>query len=196
MKNTVCIIGCGGHARSVADVILHNNPDAKLVFVDENAQPNEKLFGFDVVSECPKAEIYFVAVGDNAKRKALSQNLKLCSVVATTAHIGIGAILQDGCFIAHCAHIGPQSQIGTGTIINTHAVIEHEVSVGKFCHIAPNATICGRTTVGDNVFVGVGASIKDSVHICSNVIIGAGAVVIKDITKAGTYVGNPVRKIR
>ena len=196
MKNTVCIIGCGGHARSVADVILHNEPDTKLFFVDENAQLNEKLFGFDVVSECPKAEIYFVAVGDNTKRKVLSQNLKLCSVVAATAHIGIDAILYDGCFIAHGAHIGPQSQIGTGTIINTYAVIEHEVSVGNFCHIAPNATICGRTTIGDNVFVGVGASIKDSVRICSNVIIGAGATVIRDIMESGTYVGIPARKVK
>lgn len=33
------------------------------------------------------------------------------------------------------------------------------------------------------------------ITIYNFVTIGAGAVVVKDITEAGTYVGNPVRKI-
>jgi hypothetical protein len=32
--------------------------------------------------------------------------------------------------------------------------------------------------------------------ICDNVVIGAGAVVTKDISKAGIYVGNPAKLIR
>jgi len=33
------------------------------------------------------------------------------------------------------------------------------------------------------------------VSICDDVVIGAGAVVTKDITEPGTYVGNPTRKL-
>jgi len=32
--------------------------------------------------------------------------------------------------------------------------------------------------------------------ICDNVIIGAGSVVIRDIEDAGTYVGNPAKRIK
>ena len=32
--------------------------------------------------------------------------------------------------------------------------------------------------------------------ICDNAVIGAGAVVTKDITEPGTYVGIPARKIK
>ena len=34
------------------------------------------------------------------------------------------------------------------------------------------------------------------VNICDNVVIGAGAVVTKNITEPGVYVGNPAKKIR
>lgn len=33
------------------------------------------------------------------------------------------------------------------------------------------------------------------ITICNFVTIGAGAVVVKDITEPGTYVGNPIKKI-
>jgi acetyltransferase-like isoleucine patch superfamily enzyme len=44
--------------------------------------------------------------------------------------------------------------------------------------------------------IGAGAVILDKLSICNNVIIGAGSVVIRDINDAGTYVGNPIRRIK
>ena len=35
---------------------------------------------------------------------------------------------------------------------------------------------------------------SNNVDICSNCMIGAGAVVIKDITESGTYIGVPAKK--
>jgi serine acetyltransferase len=33
------------------------------------------------------------------------------------------------------------------------------------------------------------------INICDEVVIGAGSVINKDILEAGTYVGNPFKKI-
>ena len=41
---------------------------------------------------------------------------------------------------------------------------------------------------------GIGASVKNNVTICGGCIIGAGAVVVKDITECGVYVGVPAHK--
>ena len=41
----VVILGCGGHARSVADVLLDLHADAEVVFVDENAAEGERILG-------------------------------------------------------------------------------------------------------------------------------------------------------
>jgi acetyltransferase-like isoleucine patch superfamily enzyme len=50
-----------------------------------------------------------------------------------------------------------------------------------------------ETKIGDNVSIGSNVTILP-VCICDNVVIGAGAVVTKDITETGVYVGNPAKK--
>lgn len=197
---TIVIVGCGGHSRSVADIILLNEPDVRLIFVDGNARPGEKVLGFDLLSELPAGDFpLFLAIGDNEKRQLTFEEVgteRLISVIARTAHLGRGATVQPGCFLANFCHIGPEAVVGANTIVNTAAVVEHEVKVGKHCHIGPNATISGRCVIGDLTFVGVGATVKDYVTVCDRVMIGAGATVVKDITEPGTYVGTPARRIR
>jgi serine acetyltransferase len=45
------------------------------------------------------------------------------------------------------------------------------------------------------VDVGTQASFRQNVRICDDAIIGMGAVVVKDIVEAGTYVGMPAKKV-
>ncbi len=194
-KTKFVLLGCGGHARSIANVILGNNAEAKLLFVDQNARPGEQIMGFPVVCELTSEEEICPAVGDNLLRKKLCEGRQLYSVIANNAFVGRESVVGEGSFLGFGAYVGPQVVIGKGTIVNTHAVIEHNVSAGCFCHFAPNSTICGAAEFGDNVFVGAGAVVQQGVKVCANVIIGAGAVVIKDITEAGTYVGVPVKRL-
>ena len=198
MKNKLVIIGCGGHARSVADVYLFNNPDAEIVFVEENAKDGEEILGFPALKSYDiKNEKVFIAIGDNKARESeLKKHKTTETIVSKKACIGKDVELGNGVFIAHEAHVGVGSKIGEGTIINSSALVDHEVLIGKNCHIAPNSTICGRCTIGKNTFVGAGATIIDKLTISDNVTVGAGAVVIKNIDKPGTYVGNPARKIK
>ena len=52
-----------------------------------------------------------------------------------------------------------------------------------------------ETVIGNRVSIGSNATILP-VKIADDVVIGAGAVVTRDITKAGTYAGNPARRLR
>jgi len=198
-NSLIILVGCGGHSRSVADVLILNDPTVTLLFVDENARDNEKLYGFDVVRHIePMGRPYFFALGDNTQRKMKYDEIGgsgLISVISKKAHLGHKSTVGKGCFIANYCHIGPEAEIGENTIINTSAVIEHEVKIGNHSHIGPRAVVSGRSSIGDLAFIGVGAVVKDNITICSGVIIGAGATVIKTIDEPGTYVGTPVRKI-
>lgn len=196
----VILYGCGGHSRSVADILLDTSPAVSIVFVDENAQEGERIFGFPVV---PTYELgthkYFFAIGDNNKRKDIFVRLgsdHLISIPSSRAYISRCASIGTGCFVGNFCHIGPEACIGVNTIINTAAIIEHEVTIGSHSHIGPNAVVAGRSKIEDLVFVGTGASIGNYLSICSNVIIGAGATVVRDITEPGTYVGTPARRIK
>jgi acetyltransferase-like isoleucine patch superfamily enzyme len=51
------------------------------------------------------------------------------------------------------------------------------------------------TKIGNNVSIGSNATILP-VQICDGCVIGAGAVVTKNITEPGVYVGNPAKFIK
>jgi acetyltransferase-like isoleucine patch superfamily enzyme len=51
------------------------------------------------------------------------------------------------------------------------------------------------TTIGNGVSIGTNATIMP-VNICDLAVVGAGAVVTKDISEPGFYVGNPARLLR
>jgi len=199
--NYLVLYGCGGHSRSVADVILYNDPSAKLVFVDEQAGESETIFGFHVVNALELSHVAqcFIAIGDNARRKEKFIEIgsaRLVTVVSKRAYIGTNATIGSGSFVAHSSHLGPEVVVGHNTILNTGAIIEHESRIGNHTHIGPNATICGRSQIGDSVLIGAATYVADKVRICSHAVIGANSTIISDITEPGTYVGMPARKVK
>ncbi len=199
MRNKYVIVGCGGHARSVADVILFNEPDAGIIFVDSNAKQGERIFSFPVVADFKITdEKVVLGIGDNNLRKIMYDKFQPClsSIISNDVYQGVDSCVGLGTFIAQNVHIGPMVKVGDGCIINTHCVLDHEVYVGNFSHISVNAILSGKVKIGSNVFVGAGAVIKDGVKVCDDVVIGAGAVVVKDIEESGVYVGCPVRRIK
>ena len=197
---SLVIVGCGGHARSVACSFMKYSNE-NIVFLDENAKPNEEIFGFPVINdyEITEQDQYFVAIGDNEKRRLFLDSFRhkgrLISIVDCEVHVSQNAKIGAGCFVGSGAYVGPYAEIGVGTIINTGAIVEHEVIVGSNSHVAPAATICGRTKVGNNVMIGAGSTVIDSIEICDNVTVGAGSTVVHDILNPGTYVGVPAHMV-
>ncbi len=193
------LIGCGGHARSAADIYLANEPTARLAFVDIAARPGEILFGWPVLRELPETNAVFIAVGDNVQRKAWFEKFagtkRIENILSTTAHYGRESKLGIGCMVGNFCHVGPQAVIGDNVIINNGAIVEHETVIGAHSHVGPNAVVAGRCRIGELVFVGAGACVRDGVEVCSEVVIGAGAVVVKAIVESGVYVGCPARKV-
>lgn len=196
-----CILGCGGHARSVIDVLLQKSDITELIIVDSNAKKDEWIYGYPVLKDIPynyESGKFFLAIGNNQERKKKYQNFqnkKYIKVISPNSYVSLYAKVEAGCLIANYSHIGPESKIGKQTIINTGVVIEHETQIGEFCHIAPGSVICGRSKIGNGVFIGAGTVVIDSIEICSNVTIGANSTVLKNITTPGIYVGSPIRRI-
>ena len=200
---TLIIYGCGGHARSVAAAVKDN---WNIIFVDPGARPGEKIFGFDVVPDLDAVSnfencFFHVAVGEGGKRKAVFEMLKCKNfrfpvLRAASAMIGPESVIGEGTFIGEGVYIGPRVSIGKNNIINTRAVVEHDAVVQDHTHISINAAVAGYSEVGSSVMLGAAAAVIDHISICDDVVIGAGAVVCRDITAAGVYVGVPAVKIK
>ncbi len=123
-----------------------------------------------------------------------------------------GCRIKDNVFIGPFVEIQKDVEIGKFTKIQSHSFICELVTIGQSCFIghgvmfindlfqnggpaSGNKNLWKSTLVGNNVSIGSNATILP-VKICDNVVIGAGAVVTKDITNSGTYVGNPAKKIK
>lgn len=199
-RNLTVIFGCGGHSHNIADILLFNDPDADMLFVDDNAGEDETKLGFSVVKTIPAEEYRcIVAIGNNVKRKQKFEQIdpkRLISVLSQRAQIGYKAKIGKGAYVGHLAVIGAEAIIGENTFVSYGSVIGHETQVGCHSFVGPNATIMGKVKVDELVFIGGGATIVDKVTICANTIIGAGATVVKDILEPGTYVGTPARRIK
>ena len=199
MGNKYVIIGCGGHAKSILDVILFNEPDADVVFLDENAKENEKILNCPVLKDYNiKDEKVIIGIGDNVKRRKLSEKYynNLTSVISKTAYIGKDVKIGKGVFIAHNTYVGIFSEIGDFSVVNTGAIIEHECKLEKCVFIGPNSTICGKANVGANTFIGADTTILPRINICSDVTIGAKSLVAKEIQSGGgaCFSGYPANK--
>lgn len=123
-----------------------------------------------------------------------------------------GCKIGDDSFIGPFVEIQKEVKIGKRCRIQSHAFICELVTIGDDCFIshgamfindlfadggpaAGNRDLWRSTKVGNRVSIGTNATVLP-VAICDGVVIGAGAVVTKDITESGIYVGNPARLLR
>ena len=80
-------------------------------------------------------------------------------------------------------------------LINCYSGIFHDTKIGDYNEIMPGAKLLGNVTIGNSCRIGTNSTILPNINICDNVVIGAGAVVTRDITEAGTYIGIPAKKV-
>jgi len=123
-----------------------------------------------------------------------------------------GCTIGDDCFVGPFTEIQNDVNIGDRTRIQSHTFICELVDIGCDCFIAHGVmfindlfaaggpsgndkTKWGKTKIGDRVSIGSNATILP-VEVCDGAVIGAGAVVTKNITEPGFYVGNPARLLR
>ena len=203
MSKKVVIIGAGGHAKVIADII-EKSGDIVVGFLDDSKEKNTETFGYKVLgkirdTDFKKQDIYYIiAIGNNYTRKEIYEKykMKLYTAIHPTAVLSKNIEIGEGTVIMANVCINADARIGKNCIINTGAVIEHDNIIEDYVHISPNATLCGAVEVGELTHIGAGTVVKNNTEIVDNCIIGAGTVVVKDIIVKGTYVGAPSRKIK
>ena len=205
MKNKLLIIGASGHGKVVADIAIKMNKWQSITFLDDDESIKTSM-GLEVIGKTADAFTYkeeadfFVAIGNNAVReraqeKLIEEGLNVVNlihpsaVIGTDVEIGIGAAVMAGVVI------NSSSRIGKGCIINTSSSLDHDNVIEDYVHISPGVRIAGSVGIGKGTWLGIGSVVSNNVNICSGCKVGAGAVVVKDITEPGTYVGVPVRRV-
>ena len=212
MKEQVIVLGAGGHARSVIDILLQMNQYDVVGCISPEYTPgialevmeSVPLIGtdedlIDFLSQGIKN--IFVAIGDNSLRKVLQQKvvqmgfvpinaISPAAMISRTTRIGKGVCIMAG------AVVNVNCTIGDGCIINTNSSLDHDCMIKDYSHIAPGVAVSGTALIGEGVHVGTGTAGIENVKIGEWSYIGAGSVVISDIEEHVLVYGNPARRIK
>ncbi len=208
MKDIV-IIGAGGFGRETAWLIEDINKvklEWNIVgFVDDNASiQGSKINGYEVVGDInwlKEQELFVVnAIGDPVIKKEVIDRLegsknKYPVLIHPSVIYSDRVTIGEGSTICAGNIITVNIEIGKHVIVNLDCTIGHDAVIGDYSTILPSVNISGFVKTGECVNVGTGSAIIQGVSIGKNTVIGAGAMVVKDITESGTYVGIPARRI-
>ena len=197
MQKKFGIIGAGGHAKVVIEII--EEMGETIISVTDHKRSFNEFLGYPVLNDQPAADLdILIAVGNNAARKKIASE--------STGNFGLAihpkACISSRCFIGKGTVVMAGSTINSGSvtgnhcIINTNASIDHDCTLADFVHISPGASIAGNVSVGEGTHVGIGSSIIQGVTIGKWVTIGAGAVIISDVPDYAVAVGVPGKIIK
>ncbi|WP_307449358.1 acetyltransferase [Paenibacillus sp. V4I3] len=205
MNKILLIIGASGHGKVVADIAIKMNNWQSIAFLDDN-ESIRTCVGLGVIGKSDDAfrfkddAEFFVAIGNNSTRKKIQEKLEtdgasVVSLVHPRAVIGTDVEIGAGTVVMAGVVINSSTKIGKGCIINTCSSLDHDNVMEDYVHISPGVTTAGSVIVGHGSWLGIGSTVINNITICSACIVGAGAVVVKDITESGTFVGVPARRV-
>ena len=203
----IAIIGTGGFAKEVycliSDLGLDQNFDC---FFEPNfnstLHTNLKLFDKPILPLSTidtNKHIFSIAIGNSLIREKIINQLPNNIEYITLIHpsvifskyidVGKGSIICAGSILKCNIKIGKHSHL------NTNSTIGHDCNINDYFTSAPNVCIAGNCTIDKHVYFGTSSMIKQGLNVTNNVTIGMGAVVTKNITNSGIFIGNPAKEL-
>lgn len=196
-------MGAGGHAKVCYEIASAMAVWDDIIVLDDCLE-NDYFKISGPISDFQKyidSAQFFVAIGNNDIRSKLIENLEEqncalatlihpSSIISHTVKIGHGSVIMP------LVVVNAGTQLGKGIILNTSCSVDHDNYLHDYVHISPGCHLAGSVTVGQKTWIGIGTVIKQNISIGDNIVIGSGSNIFKNISESGTYVGNPLLKIK
>jgi sugar O-acyltransferase (sialic acid O-acetyltransferase NeuD family) len=210
----IVIVGAGGHARDVLDVIEACNDASAgydvLGFIVGAGfgAPGALVNGRPILGDFGwlagrAADVRLVtAVGSPSLRRRLVEEARGAGARFADAVVHPSVIrtrrieLAEGCVVGAGVTMTSLIRLGPHAQINNGCTVAHDVVIGAYATISPGVRLSGNVEIGEGAFVGTGASIIEKIHVGAWSVVGAGSAVIRDVPANATAVGCPARVIK
>ena len=183
------VIGCGGHARSLIELIESAAEWRIHGLVGLPEQVGGFVLGYRVIgsdadfpalrAECQAAVLGIGQLPNPAPRQRLAADLERLGfqfpvLTSPRAVVSRHARLGPGTTVGHGVIVNAGAVVGTHCILNSRALVEHDVQIGDHCHISTGVLINGGVCVGSGSFIGSGAMLREGLDLPPLTVIGAG----------------------
>lgn len=211
MENII-IIGSGGHAKVIIDIVQQEGKYNIVGLLDRKQGLLGPNLGYQVLGkeeDLPEllnvhdVKGILVAVGDNFVRskvvelvRELCPELPFVSAVHPKAAIGTDVSINEGTVVMAGVSINPGSSIGKFCILNTNSSLDHDSVMGDFSSLAPGVTVGGECKIGEFTAVGIRAVLLHGIQVGAHTVIGASALVMKPVESKVVAYGIPAKVIR
>ena len=196
MKKEIILIGAGGHAESIIDIIENKNEYSIAGLIGFSHEVGMTRYGYqvigtdkDLVSLRKDYQHACLAVGHmgiGETRKNLFIYMKELAfyfppILANNAYASSRSVIGEGSVIMCNAFLNAGARIGKISIINTGSIVEHGTSIGENTHISTGVIVNGNVQIGDNCFIGSGSVVREGISIASNSFIKMSQRLISDV---------------
>ena len=152
------LIGCGGHARSLIELIESCSDWHVYGLIGLPHQVGSLVLGYPVLgcdndlpsirAHCKSALIAIGQLPDPAPRQRLASHLhhlgfQFPVLISSHAVVSRHAQIGPGTTVGHGAIVNAGVVVGDHCIINTNSSIEHDVQIGNYCHISTGVLVNG-----------------------------------------------------
>ncbi len=203
----IAIIGAGGHARVIHDIVVKEKRFEVVCFFAKDVAKNQTFLDLPVFNQddlnAHDLNKGLVAIGDNWQRSRVVEAVRLkksgftfVSVVHPSASVGLNSKIGAGSVVMPGAVVGANTQVGEHCIINTQASIDHDGCLEDYSSIGPGATLGGSVSLGAFSAISLGANVIHGRSIGAHTVVGAGATVLTDLASHQLAFGTPCRAVR
>ena len=195
MKESLILIGGGGHCKACIDVIEQEGHYAISGILDKADLVGLQILGYPIIGtdedivRLATNHYFLITVGQiktPATRLAIYGKLKeagakIATIISPRAYLSAHARIGEGSIVMHGATVNAGATIGNNCIINSHALIEHDAVIHDHCHIATGAIINGGVEVKEQTFIGSRVMTREYITIGAKSFVAGGMNIYRNL---------------
>lgn len=162
----IIILGAGGFAKTLADILQQNNAYTEIKFLDDT-KTGENILGKcnEYINFKNESTDMFPAFGNNEIRKKWFEKLQqekinIPSIIHSSAYISPTVKMETGVAVLPKSVINTNTVVRQGSIINCGAVIDHDCIVENFVHVCIGAMVKAENKIPECIKIEAGEIVE------------------------------------